>query len=216
MIHASVQLLIKFLITPDCPSKITKTAEKRIYFLHQPLKLHEPQTAGTPGCELNMWVVFVQFLPDNHNMMSGEHEFFNFLFFFLHRPPKKIFVQLVLCLCLFLFILNCNSVILWRVFHHFVQIVIQQAEAQRERADRPRIERKQSFYRRTSSTKVFQAFSTSSNSSMRLKTGNSESASPMMHLNHRGLNSSCAEIQISYYYSCDCIPACMVNAECDI
>ncbi len=143
-------------------------------------------------------------------MMNRKHEFFyfHFLFFSLHGP-KNCLYNLFFASVFFLFILNCNSVVPWRVFHQFVQILIQQAEAQRERAGQPRIERKQSFYWRTSSTKVFQAFSLSSNSSMRLKTGNSESTSPMMPLNHRGLNSSCAEIQISYYYSYYCTPVCM-------
>lgn len=44
--------------------------------------------------------------------------------------------------------------------------------------------------------RFFQAFSASSNSWMRQKNGNSESASPTMPLNHRGSTSSCAKTQI--------------------
>lgn len=36
----------------------------------------------------------------------------------------RLFLRPFLCLCLFLFISNRYSVLLWRVFHHFVQTVM--------------------------------------------------------------------------------------------
>lgn len=139
-------------------------------------------------------------------MMSRKHEFF---YFSLYCP--KCLTSLFI---LFLFIINCSSVILWRAFHHFVQIVIVAswtAGRISKGASRPASYR-ESFYWRMSSTKdfFFKAFSSSSNNWTRIKTGNSESTSPMMPLNHRGSASSCAKIQISYYYySYYCIPARM-------